>query len=356
MANLLYDDRSDGSFMAWWWEDLAPEEGVFTLEAVGAPGSLALQFELADRTGIAPPQPTMTGDSLQWSPLEGAASSSCRFYQGSILVSSTAPSGGLSCNASSLGDGAYTAVVQATSADLPALAADRTQLPALPEAFHVAEGRIGFSRGPTGGCQIRAAGGKLNFGSAAGGLAIWVALGIPDGGAPAEEWTLSVVGPGLPSASSLNASYPAGSFQRLLWSYDAQPRAGTYTVTAQAGAQSVSTQVSLGDPPAFGIVSDIHASANGSGAADIDWTAEPGARSYWVNVWPSGAGSSAPAASIWTHSPSARFPPATFQSGKTYDVYVTATDADMTVTTSPAGSSAVSVSENTYAPVGFTAP
>lgn len=224
---LVYDDGSDGSFQAWWWESVEPATGPFQLTAQGTHSTITLPFEIADRAGLAPPRPGLTpdGNAIAWEAPAGAVAYACRFYAGPALAATTSPSPEARCDLGGLGDGSYTASVLAFTVDLAGLAADRGPAPALPAGFHVAQGRFGFVRGTgTVGHQLRTAGGALNFGTTAGGLALWIALGTPDGKPPAESWTVSVVGPGMSPSAPLTAVYPAGAAQRLLWSYDLLPR------------------------------------------------------------------------------------------------------------------------------------
>lgn len=356
-VRLDYTDPAEGSFVARWLEELAPEAGRFWLSASGEPGKIALSFEIRDRAGLPPPQPRYDGKWLVWDAPPGAGSYLCRIYSGGALVASMAPSPIPACDPTGLDDGSYTASVVALSVDLAALAADRSAAPELAETFHVSEARVGFLKGESApGFQLHAAGGSLNFGPQSGGVAVWLALGTSTGGPPAEEWTVSSVGPGISPSSPLLVSFPPGAFQKLSWSYDLTPRSGTYTVIAQAGAKRVATSFTIGDAPSLPIADGVEARPLASGAAEVSWQPVAKAASYYVSVWRSGTGVTAPTAGIWVAAPPAKFAPGTFQAGLAYDVYVAATDADMTLASAPPGRSAVSVSENTYTPASFTAP
>ncbi|MBI3184180.1 MAG: hypothetical protein HYZ28_18765 [Myxococcales bacterium] len=360
VAAPTYDDSSPGSFSAWWWETLAPQLGRYRVQARGPEGAaIELPFEVPDWAGLDAPSPTLSTDgaSLVWTAVSGAASYSCRFYSSGILEGLSSPDASPSCATRGLPDGSYSTAVLAFQTDLRALAAESGPSPALPAAFSISEGRVGFAKGgAASGKKLSAAGGALNFGPSAGGLALWVSLAEPGGGAPTAEWQLSIVGPGLSPSAPWLATYPPGARQRVFWSYELQPRAGTYTATATSAGQSLVTSFSVGEPKWLEIPRGVSVSPGTSGAADVAWSPVAGAASYFVSVWPKAAGATSPAASAWTVDSSARFAPGTFAAGERYDVYVAAADVDITASLPPPALGAVAVSENSYTPVSFTAP
>ncbi|MBI3185120.1 MAG: hypothetical protein HYZ28_23535 [Myxococcales bacterium] len=356
MAQSYYDDDSAGSFMAWWWDGVAPEPGLYALDARAPSGSASLRFEVPDFDGIAPADPGYAADTgrLSWTPVGGAASYACKLLSAAVVLSSTSPSREPFCDFGPLDDGSYGARVLAFSADLPALAESRIAGPLLPEAFHVSEASIGFARaGGTSGQQLRAVLGTLNYGPAGAALALWVSLVDGAGSPPAQEWEVAVSGPNLPEAQPLRARVPPGQAQALLWWYDVRAREGEYSVRASAAGSSVATGAAVGDTAVLPTPLDVSVAPSPSGSADVSWSPVPEARSYRVSAWKSGA--QTPTAAQWVAAPPAGFSPGTFASGERYDVYVAAATVDMTGALGNAPSR-VQVSENAYAPASFTAP
>jgi hypothetical protein len=269
------------------------------------------------------------------------------------VTSSASPS----CDLSALPSGAYQVSVLALSADLSALAASGAQTPSLPARFDVAETRLALVR-PTPGApalNVAAAGGALQYGSAAPGLAIWLSITQPDGTPTQAAWSVSVSGPGLPADAPLAFGYAAGEARALVWSYDVPATPGTYALTAASSLGSVAATFVVGSPAELAIPQDVVATPGTHGGATVDFGAVSGARSYFVGVWTQ---ATATAASTfvdgqWISGPPAKFPAGSFTSGAAYDVYVAATDADLVNAGPPPAQ--VAVSEDTFLPASFVA-
>lgn len=349
-----YDSSSPGSYGVWWWPDLGLGGGEpYTLTLTRADGvrlTGALRASFSD--GLDPPRVELSADGarLLWEAVPGAQSYACRVYSGGQLQLSThvlEPG----CDVSALPPGSYSASVLAFGADLPALALDSAQAPALPAELHVSEGRMAFGVG--GGAGVlrgSVAGGGIDYGSSTPGLAVWLSLTGADGTPLAEPWTVEILGPGLSADAPLRLSYPASARQYLAWSYDTPALEGRYTVAATSSAGSLSTTFSVGHAEALPMVTDAVAAAQPSGGARVTWTAITGARTYYVSAWADGAASLA--SSLWVTTPDAFFPPGTFTPGLRYDVYVAATNVDLASLVAP---TRVLASENIYLPASFVA-
>jgi hypothetical protein len=242
--------------------------------------------------------------------------------------------------------------VLAFSVDLEALAADRSQRPALPEAFHVSEGRLAFVLGDTAQTTFRAnaVGGALYYGRVQPGLALWLRLTQPDGTPSPEGWSVELVGPGLTAEAPLRFTYPPGVRQHLIWSYDALAFEGRYALTARSGTRILSTTFDVAQPGELAAAVNVVATPSIGGGLSVSWRAVDGAHAYYVSVWDLAAGTQT--ASTWTSTLGANFGGQTFTPGRRYDVYVAATSVDLSQLSIPAR---VSVSENTYSPETFVA-
>jgi hypothetical protein len=331
------------------WPGVTPAGGL-VYGVVASDGSAALGADalLPDGAPLALPAPVLAADGarLEWPAVAGAAAYACVGTSAASIdvqaISTTA-----ACDVAALPAGAYRFRVEALSADPRALAAGAA--PELPARFDVSTARLGLLRRSAGEpLVLRAAGGRIDYGLNPG-LAIWVGLadasGAPDGG----TWSIEVTGPGLPPSHPLAFALPANFTRRMVWAYDLPPEPGVYTLTARAGVEVVSTQFAIGAPEALPLPDGVATQTPGSGTVKATWNAVPGARSYLAAAWLG----SAFVAGQWVAGTEALFPAGTFTPGTTYDVYVTATNADMAGGTPPVR---VSASENSYTPASFTAP
>jgi hypothetical protein len=355
LKRLIYDDASDASFMAFWWADLAPEPGTYTLEALGEQARGTVRFEIAGRTGLGAPAPVLAteGGALTWSPVDGASVYRCVFSRDGARVASTSLSAEPRCDPGVLGAGLYAATVEAFSVDLSSLGTQPGPSPTLPDAFHLASAQLGFARGEAGTTlQLRAAVGRLAYGPVSGGTLLWAALTDGQGQPPAQDFVVQLSGPGIPSGAPLRLTYPAGEAQVVWPLYELVQRAGTYGIRASAATSTVATSFVAGDGADLPIAGDVAATAGGSGA-DVTWSPVAGAVSYRVVVWEDGA--QTPAAMVVVKGPRASFAWSAFTSGRNYQAYVLATDVDLTAAGLVAGRSQVRASENAYSPARFTA-
>lgn len=348
-------DREVGSYGAWWWPDVGAASGEsYTLTLQRAPGEeVQASFTLADDAGLSVPELTLAaqGTQLSWAPVPGAAGYACRVYAGGSLqlaASSDTPA----CDISSLPEGAYSAEVLAFSTSLEALHADGAQRPQVAPAFHVSEGRLAFAKGQDASAThvAAAAGGPLHYGRTQPGLALWTRLTRADGTPFAVAGEVELVGPGLRADAPLRFSYPAGVSQHLVWSYDASPLPGLYTLTARVDGQTLSTRFSIGELAELSQPTEVQVVPASSGGADVSWAPVTGARTYYVSVWDNVTWTLK--AARWTTEPTLRFDSGSFAAGRSYDVFVAATDVDLASASTP---TRVAASENTYLPTTFSA-
>ncbi len=347
--------ESAGSYAAWWWPDVAPAAGSYRVTLGDGGRSLHYDFGVSPGAGLEIPILSLSPDasSIDWALVAGASTYECQIFgsDGSLQLSSLGPSPG--CDLSALPPGAYTASALAYSADLAALAADHSQSAGLPASFDVSEARLGVLRPQPGAPAFvaAAAGGAIDYGGAAPGLAFWMSLAQADGTATAVPWTVQVVGPGLPVSAPLTESYGANFPRMLFWDYEVPATPGVYSFTATSTAGALAGTFTVGTPQSLELPQGVVASGGAQGSARVDFGAVTGAQSYLVSAWDHASG--AFVASQWVSAPPAQFPQGSFVSGTTYDVYVDATGADMLGGAVP---TQVAVSENTYQPTRFVAP
>lgn len=345
-----------GSWIATWWPDEIAWEGAYALDVApeGAAGASA-SFALAGGTGIAPPQPAVAdgGAAISWSPVPGAVAYGCR-VTGDAGVALTWVGSETSCALGALGPGAYVASVFAYSADVAALASSRARRPALPDRFDVSEARVVIDR-PGAAAPVAAlavAGGGFADGTSTPGrrLAIWISLLGADGAAPAEPWTVQVVGPGLPPERPLTFTHPARFSRIVFWSEAVPAYPGSYGVVARSAAGTVARAFTIASLAELRAPTAVAAHAGAQGSADVEWTGVPDARSYLVSARRAATG--ALVTNQWVAATSASFPAGTFVAGEPYDVFVAATDADMVGGAPPAQ---FAITENGIQPARFVA-
>ena len=354
LADAVYPGGGTGSYAAWWWPEIPVRDGErYALDATSESFSRRTEFSASTSGGLALPKPALSPDAstITWPAVEGAASYACRVYANGapqLDVNVREPA----CDLSALPPGAYVASVLAFTADLSAVAASGAQEPGLPARFDVSEARVAFVRPDeiTPAVTLSAAGGSFDFGTSTRGLAVWLAIQAADGAPTATAWDVTIVGPQIPASAPVAFTYAARFPRQVVWSYEIPATPGVYALTASSGALAISTTFTLGDPAPLPFVLDATAEAAGAGGATVSWTPVTGARAYLVEVWDPATGT--PAASQWVAAPPARMPDGSFTPGVVYDVYVAATDADMSGGGVPTG---FAVSEYPYAPASFTA-
>lgn len=351
---LSYASPGAGSWSAAWWPEEPNYAGPYTVALAPAGGDgTGAGFEIADGTGIAPPQPIFTEatSAISWNLVPGAAAYECVVY-GDAGVAMRSLGAETSCDLGALPAGAYAASILAYSADLTTIAASASRIPALPERFDVSEARLALSR--TGDepalATLAAAGGGFHDGTAwpGRGLAIWVSIVNGDGTPTAVPWTVEVVGPALPVTASLTFTYPANFSRILIWTESAPAAPGSYGLIARSTAGSLARPFTIGTLVTLGAPTGIVASPGAQGSASVEWSAVAGAASYLVTARHSLTG--AYASSQWVAGTAASFPADTFVAGEPYAVYVAATDADMVGGTPP---TQVAITENSFQPAAF---
>jgi hypothetical protein len=225
--------------------------------------------------------------------------------------------------------GAWSASVLALSAALPAIAENPSPTPPLPARFDVAEARLAFLR-PGGAApveQLRAAGGAYDDGIGGRALAVWLALGAPDGTATAEAWDVEITGPNLPADDPLVIRYGARLPRLVAWAPTIPATPGTYGVVARSGETALATQLTVGDPAWLDLPLGVSASDGALGSARATWEPVAGAAAYLVRAYDAETGTFA--ASQWAAGTDTTFVQGTFTAGRAYQVFVAATDADM---------------------------
>ncbi len=332
-----------------WWPDVAPAAGS-TYDVVASDGreTLTAAAPLPDGALLAVPEPALAldGSRLGWPAVSGASAYACVLTAGATVhlqELSTAPG----CDITALPAGGYLGSIEALSVDPETLCS--TGQPELPGRVDVSHARLGLLRRDTGApLLLRAAGGRIDYGLVPG-LAVWIGLARGDGTADGGTWSVEVTGPNLPAGDPLRFTLPANFTRLMVWVYGVAPDPGLYTLTARSGAEAVATQFAIGAPDPLTLPDGISAQTPGSGTVKLTWNAVPGARSYLAAAWLGNAY----VAGQWVAGTEAQFPAGTFTMGVTYDVYVTATDADMAGGSPP---TRVSASENSYTPASFVAP
>ncbi len=353
VASATYARGGAGSYEVWRWPEVAARDlEPYTVAASDGDATATAAFSTGVATVLPQPEAVLAADSsrIDWAAVPGAESYACRVHvAGALHLETLSREPG--CDLSGLPPGGYTASVLAFSADLVALADDHARTPALPERLDIAEAELAFVRPDPGSdpLVVLAAGGAFDDGTSGRTLAVWLSIRSPDGTPTASSWNVSVVGPGLPPEAPLSFTYHANFPRRLVWSRAVPATPGTYFVTATAGS-SVFAAFSLGSPAGIPFVLDAAASPRPSGSARVTWTPVEGARAYLVSAWDSTRG--ALAASFWVPAPPAQFPGGSFVPGVAYDVFVAATDADMSGATAPGQ---FAVSEYPYLPASFVA-
>jgi hypothetical protein len=354
IGTLTYDAPGAGSWSAAVFPKEPGSAGTYLLDLGTASGDLlTAQFDVADGTGIAPPQPSFSEGSgtISWSPVPGAASYGCVVY-GEAEVAARSLGATTSCDLSALPVGVYSASVLAYSVDLTSIASSTSATPSLPDRFDVSEARLAITRtdGSPLAATLAAAGGGFHDGTSwpGRGLAIWVSIRNADGTPTGVSWAVDVVGPGLPVSAPLRFTYPANFTRLLVWSEAVPAAPGSYGLIARSTAGSLARALTLGTLVTLDAPTGVVASAGAQGSADVAWSAVAGAASYLVTVRNSATGEYA--SSQWVSGTSAAFPFDTFAVDQPYAAYVAATDVDMVGGTPP---TQVAITENSFQPATF---
>ncbi len=341
---------------AYVWPDVLVSPGsryTVRLTIPGLPEVHTTTFEVPDRAPLAPPELAVSDDGgqLSWTLPAGAVTFACEASTGGVIQLQSTTAGSM-CDLSALPPGSYTARVLAFSSDPETVRRASDQRPELPKTFSVSEGRMGFVKGGNGTVALRAAavGGRFDYGAQKRGLAVWMSLTGAGGAMPTEDFEIKIVGPGISGSAPLTVTYPAGRDRFIVWSYDIEARPGRYTLLATSSTRSVSASFVVPEQGS-GLSSPTNVSATslGAGGANVSWEPVAGAASYFVGVWTRSGGLFS--TGRWVTGTSARFDPGTFAVGTAYDVYVTASNVDMTLPAAVPES--LALSENTYAPAGF---
>lgn len=354
LSGFSYDSPVPGALALWWFPEV-PARVVqgYSLRLSDETGrELSTSFVLGSLDSLEVPAVALAPDasSLTWAPVPGAATYLCRVHAGSNVALFHEMTG-TRCDVSALPPGSYVVSVLAISEPLGGLRADTRQAPLLPVQMNVSEGRLSFLLGADAtapALQVSAAGGSLHYGTSTPGLAVWLRLAKADGTPPDEAWSVEIVGPGLPVDAPLRLQYPAQAARHLAWSYETRPSPGLYSLTASSGTRRVTARFAVGTPRELAMPAGVSAHAQANGGASVAWRMVPGARSYFVGVWSRDTAHFVTGG--WVNTSPYTFPAQHFLPGVSYDVYVAATDVDMTGTEVP---TQLVVSEDAYHPVSF---
>lgn len=352
LATLEYTAAGAGSYFATWLTAVSPNAGSYDVIAARG-GDLSRATASIAGSGLALPVPALAADAsqIEWAPVAGAKAYLCRVHSEGALVLETSVAT-TSCDVSALPPGAYAASILALSADLGPIAGSAASRPDLGGGFHVSEARLGFVRPDASApaVLIRAAGGAYDDGIDARSLAFWVSITDPGGVPTSATWDVEVIGPNLPANAPLSLTYWARFPRLMAWAPSIPATPGVYTVTAWSGAIAAQAQFTVGAPAWLGQPLGVTATDGAQGSARAEWQAVTGARAYLASAYDHLTG--ARTASGWVGGTSIDFPAGSFVAGRSYDVFVAATDADMTGGAVP---TQVSVAENVFDFASFTA-
>lgn len=378
-----YDDGSTSSYITWLWDGniIEPKTGSYTARATNGSITLTYTFTIDASSTISPPALTKTGDTIYWSPVDGAGS---YYYRVKDSFGTVADSDYLSAAQTSfvlktLPNGDYLIEVFAHTKDRKALMNDASASPALPSQENISVGTFLLPvSGAGSGYYLDARSGVLYEGQDGEGthhygLAIWTSILTSTGGnPPAGGWNVVVTGPGLPPANETNAlkfTYPANKSNYIYWNFGFVPAAGLYTVTATTTGYTLTDSFTIPNTTAkLPVATGLAVTRAQNGDYNVAWDSIMGASSYYVNVWTCVGGINTPTgcnggiyseiASVWVNSTAATILKTSLTNGLVYDVYVTASALDMTtmtVTPPPTPGTQVDMSDTTFTYVTFTA-
>ena len=341
----VYDASGPGSYEATWSLETAPLAGRWEIDAVSGSAMVRGEADLGTAEGLAPPVVGLRADglALEWPAVPGAAAYLCRvFTSGALQLEALVVEPG--CDLS-LPAGAYSASILALSFDPRALLVDAAASPTLPSRFDISEARIGFTRvdGAVPVRTLRAVGGAYDNGVGPRSIAVWLSLANADGSLTSSDWRVEIVGPGIPAESPLTATYWAGFPRLMVWAVGVNATVGTYTATATSGGEVAVAQFTVGAPVWLGMPSAVVASDGAQGSAAVSWNAVTGSVNYLASAYDAVTGELV--ASQWTPVTHADFPAGTFAAGRSYDVFVAASDVDMVGGAIP---TQASVAENVF--------
>jgi hypothetical protein len=172
----------------------------------------------------------------------------------------------------------------------------------------------------------------------------------PSGVPTSATWEVEVVGPNLPANAPLSLTYWARFPRLIAWAPSVPATPGAYTVTARSGAVVAQGQFTVGAPAWLDQPLGVTATDGAQGSARAGWQAVAGARAYLASAYDHLTGERT--ASGWVAGTSIDFPADSFLAGRSYDVFVAATDADMAGGAVP---TQVSIAENVFDFASFTA-
>ena len=367
-----YDDGSSSSYQSWWWKGLNPA-GTYTATATNGTTTLTAHFDISAANTLARPALSRANEVVSWNAVTGAGS---YYYEVTDGYGAIAQSGYLSADSSSfsfqlnkLPDGSYSIAVYGQTKSRVDLISDISAMPSLPSQDNISVSTMGLviTNGSPGAYNLSATGGVLYMGQENGvnkyGLVVWTSLltNATPASPPAADWAISVTGPGM--TTPLAFTYPKTDSHYVYWDFGTVPAGGTYTVTATTSGSTeiLSAQFTIPAPTAqLPVVTGIGVTP-GSSSYTVSWNAVPGAGagSYYVNLWADVGGTYTEVGNIWVDGGTltAQIPKTSLTIGTLYDVYVTSCMLDMTTgkTLPPPSPSQVNMSDNTFAPVSFTA-
>lgn len=344
-ARLGYVAAGQGSYAAAWWPDVSAPSGTYEVVASDGRETVRASLSLPSAAGLPLPRPVLAADAsrLDWEPVPGADAYTCRVLAGGLVqLEASGPETG--CDLSALPAGAYAVSVAALSANLGAIGASAQQRPLDGGAFHVSEARLGFAR-TAGAAPVlaRVVGGAYDDGIGPRAIAVWISFTDPAGAPTSAAWNVEIVGPNLPAEAPLRLAYPPTLPRLMAWAPEVPAAPGTYSLVATSTTGSVSGRFTIGAPAWLGVPLAITARDGAQGSAEAAWDAVPGARAYLASAYDAITGDRV--ASLWVGGTSVHFPPGTFVPGRSYDVFVAATDADMASGEIP---TQVAVAENVF--------
>lgn len=366
-----YDDGAPASYEIWRWEGFGPATGTYTATASNGTATLTATFNINSTSTSQQPPLTKTGSTISWSPVSGAGS---YYYKvtdgtGSTVTSSyidAVPSMvSYSFQLPTLSDGSYLVEVFAYTGSFPQLMADTSPSPSLPSQENISSSKMTLvvAGGVDGTHNLSAKGGTLYMGKDSNvdqyGLVVWTSLLTSTATPPAGDWTISVTGPGI--SVPLTFTYPKTDSHYVYWDFGTVPAGGTYSVTAttSGSTETLFAQFTIPSPTEqLPFVTGLGVTS-ASSSYTVNWNTVPGAGSYYVNVWAYVGGIYTEVAGAWIAGSTltAQIPNSSLTTGTVYDVFVTACALDMTTGTTlpPPSPSQVNMSDNTFAPVSFTA-
>lgn len=348
-ANLADLELRAGLSTGFWWSNIPARVGSpYTLDVRSRHSGTGLTATFVVSPSDASEAPLLWHrDGMLEAEAEGATFH-CLVRQGTETLIDAWLDGNV-CPLGSLPPGTYVGWITALSHPAPV----GVPAPGMwPSRFDVVESELPFVITPEGESLTSIAhGGAINLGSGVNGLAVAVELS-DDTGLPTTGGILSISGPGIPVETPLELAIPPATPRYVAWNYDAPAAAGHYGYTLTFGDRATSGQFVLSSAEGLPLPTSVDVIARPSGAAEVVFSPVDGAINYYVSVWERATG--ALVSGGWTASTDFAFPPGTFESGRVYDTFVTASNVDLLGGTPHQGD--VRLGENTYLPATFVGP